>query len=131
MVIESCRQQRVGWRWYAAALLAVLLRSPEFLPGIFTAPAPLGLVLLGVAAGLVAGIFDEMGWTGFAVPWLRRQHGLLGTALLVGLVWGAWHSPAFSGALPFAFLLAQLFAWLPPTGSSWWRPTIGLRACRS
>ena len=32
---------------------------------------------------------------------------------------GAWHFPAFwradsfSGALPFAFLLAQLFAWLP------------------
>jgi CAAX protease family protein len=68
MVIESCRQQRVGWRSYAAALLAVLLRSPEFLPGIFTVPAPLGLVLLGVAAGLVAGIFEEMGWTGFAVP---------------------------------------------------------------
>jgi membrane protease YdiL (CAAX protease family) len=123
---------RVGWRWYAAALLAgplpillaaallaVLLRSPEFLPGIFTAPAPLGLVLLGVATGLVAGIFEEVGWTGFAVPRLRRQHGLLGTALLVGLVWGTWHFPAFwradsfSGALPFAFLLAQLFAWLP------------------
>ena len=123
---------RVGWRWYAAALLAgplpillaaallaVLLRSPEFLPGIFTAPAPLGLVLLGVAVGLAAGIFEELGWTGFAIPRLRRAHGLLETALLVGVVWGAWHGPAFwradsfSAALPFAFLLAQLFAWLP------------------
>ena len=123
---------RVGWRWYAAALLAgplpillattvlvVLLRSPEFLPSIFTAPPTLGLVLLGVAVGLVAGVFEELGWTGFAIPRLRRQHGLLGTALVVGLVWGAWHGPAFwradsfSEALPFLFLLAQLFAWLP------------------
>jgi membrane protease YdiL (CAAX protease family) len=131
-LLGRLRRWRVGWRWYAAALLAgplpillaaallaTLTRSPAFLPGIVTAPAPLGLLLLGVAAGLVAGIFEEMGWTGFAVPRLRRQHGLLGTALLVAVVWGAWHFPAFwradsfSGALPFAFLLAQLFAWLP------------------
>jgi deazaflavin-dependent oxidoreductase (nitroreductase family) len=130
-LLGRLRHWRVGWRWYvaallagplpilAAALLAILLRSPAFLPSIFTAPAPLSLVLLGVATGVMAGIFEEVGWTGFAVPRLRRQHGLLGTALLVGLVWGAWHFPvfwrgdSFSGALPFAFLLAQLFAWLP------------------
>jgi membrane protease YdiL (CAAX protease family) len=123
---------RVGWRWYAAALLAgplpillvvailaALLRSPKFLPGIFTAPAPLGLVLLGVVTGVVAGSFEEVGWTGFAVPRLRRSHSLLATAVPLGLLWGAWHGPAFwradslSGALPFALLLAQLFTWLP------------------
>jgi membrane protease YdiL (CAAX protease family) len=131
-LLGRLRRWRVGWRWYAAALLAgplpillatallaALLRSPAFLPGIFTASVPLGLVLVGVAAGLVAGVFEEVGWTGFAVPRLRRRHSLLTTSLLVGLVWGAWHGPAFwradsfSGALPFALLLAQLFAWLP------------------
>jgi membrane protease YdiL (CAAX protease family) len=131
-LLGRLRRWRVGWAWYAAALLAgplpillsgallaVLLRSPAFLPGLSTAPATPGLVLVGLAAGLVAGIFEEVGWTGFAVPRLRRQHGLLGTALLVGLVWGAWHFPAFwradsfAGARPFALLMAQLFAWLP------------------
>jgi len=131
-LLGRLRRWRVGGRWYAAALLAgplpilaaavllaVLLRAPEFLPGILTAPPSLGLVLLGAVVGLVAGIFEELGWTGFAIPRLRRQHGVLGTALLVGLTWGAWHFPAFwradsfSGALPFGFLLAQLFAWLP------------------
>jgi membrane protease YdiL (CAAX protease family) len=126
------RHWRVGWRWYAAAvlagplpvlaaavLLATLLHSPEFLPAIFTAPAPFGLVLLGVAAGLVAGIFEELGWTGFAVPRLRRSHGILATSLAVGVMWGAWHFPAFwrtdsfAAALPLVFLLVQLFAWLP------------------
>jgi uncharacterized protein len=107
-LLGRLRRWRVGGRWYAAALLAgplpilasgvllaALLRSTEFLPGIFTAPPPLGLVLIGMAVGLVAGIFEELGWTGFLVPRLRRQHGLLGTAFLVGLVWGAWHFPAF------------------------------------
>ena len=123
---------RVGAGWYAAALLtaplstlaaaallAALLRSPEFLPGIFTAPDPLGLVLLGAAIGLVAGTFEELGWTGFAVPRLRRQHGLLATALPLGLIWGTWHFPAFwradsfAGMLPLVLLLVQLFGWLP------------------
>jgi membrane protease YdiL (CAAX protease family) len=123
---------RVGWRWYAAALvagplpilvasvvLALLLGSPAFLPAIFTTPAGFELVLIGVGVGLVAGSFEEVGWTGFAVPRLRREHGLLGTALLIGLVWGAWHAPAFwradsfSGMLPLVLLLVQLFAWLP------------------
>jgi membrane protease YdiL (CAAX protease family) len=131
-LLGRLRRWRVGGRWYAAALLAgplpmlaaavllaAVLRAPEFLPGILRTPPSPGLVLLGVVVGLVAGIFEELGWTGFAVPRLRRQHGVFGTALLVGLIWGAWHFPAFwradsfSGTLPFAFLLVQLFAWLP------------------
>lgn len=126
------RHWRVGWPWYAAALmagplpvlvaafiLAMLLHSPEFLPAILTGPAPSGLIPLGIAAGLIAGIFEELGWTGFAVPRLRRSHGILVTSLLVGLVWGAWHFPAFwrtdtfAAALPLVFVLVQLFAWLP------------------
>ena len=31
---------------------------------------------------------EELGWTGFAVPTLLRQrHGVLGTGLIVGLLW--------------------------------------------
>jgi membrane protease YdiL (CAAX protease family) len=123
---------RVGVRWYAvalltaplltvtvAALLAVLLRSTEFLPGILTTPDPLRLLLPGVLGGLLAGFCEELGWTGFAIPRLRLQYGVFATGLLVGIVWGAWHFPlfregaSFSGALPLALLLVQLFAWLP------------------
>src|SRR5205823_8022397 len=77
------------------------------------------LLLAGVAAGLLVGIFEELGWTGFAIPGLRLRHGVLATGLSVGVVWGAWHVLAFwegdtlSGALPLALLLARLFAWLP------------------
>jgi membrane protease YdiL (CAAX protease family) len=121
---------RVGARWYAVALLtaplstvavllALSLLSPEFLPAIFTSDDKATLLLTGIVAGLMVGFFEELGWTGFAVPRLRQHHGVLTTGLIVGLLWGAWHfimfweSDSFSGALPLALLLARLFSWLP------------------
>jgi uncharacterized protein len=93
---------RVGARWYAVALLgaplavmAVLvplsLLSADFLPGIVTTDAVAGLLLAGLAAGIVAGVFEEVGWTGFVVPRLRTRHGVLASGLLLGTVWGVWH----------------------------------------
>ena len=73
-----------------------------------------------MAVGLVVGFFEELGWTGFAIPRLRRRYSILKTGLIVGLVWGAWHflpfwkSDSFSAAFPLMLLLGQLFAWLPP-----------------
>ncbi len=122
---------RVGARWYAVALLtapllamvvllALSLFSPEFLPALFTAEDWPSLLVSGIAAGLAVGLFEELGWTGFAVPRMRLRYGILATGIVVGLLWGAWHflpfweSDTFSGALPLALLLARLFSWLPP-----------------
>jgi membrane protease YdiL (CAAX protease family) len=123
---------RVGGRWYAVALLtaplsvttallALSLSSPEFLPAIFTSDDKAALLLIGIFAGLMVGIFEELGWTGFAIPRLRLRYGVLSTGLILGLLWGAWHFPLFfwgsgvtSGALPPAlYLLVLLFTWLP------------------
>jgi len=93
---------RVGVRWYAvalltapvlatAALLALLPTSPVFIPGIVASGNKASLLLSGIVAGLSAGIFEETGWTGFAIPELRRSHGVLATGLIVGFLWGAWH----------------------------------------
>jgi membrane protease YdiL (CAAX protease family) len=123
---------RVDVRWYAVALLiapllmaAVLFTlsrtSPEFLPHIFTADDKAALMLTALVAGLMVGIFEELGWTGFAVPALRQRHGVVATGLIVGFLWGAWHFPLFfwgsaasSGTLPLIlFLPGLLFSWLP------------------
>jgi membrane protease YdiL (CAAX protease family) len=123
---------RVQARWYGMALfsmplvalitdvlLAWLLRSPEFIPPIFTTTDPLGLLLPGVIGGLLVGVCEELGWTGFANPRLRLRYSIVVTGLLLGVVWGAWHAPlfsridSFSGVLPLTLLLIQLFSWLP------------------
>jgi len=93
---------RVGARWYAIALglaplyfmailLALSLVSTDLLPGILASHEKAKLLLLGLATTVAAGFFEELGWTGFATPTLRRRHGVFTTGLVVGLVWAAWH----------------------------------------
>jgi membrane protease YdiL (CAAX protease family) len=92
---------RVGLRWYAALLIAPLLGtavlvplalfSPVFIPGIVTAEDKLAHLGFGLVAGIVAGFFEELGWTGFAVPRLRLRRSALATGVIVGVLWGSWH----------------------------------------
>ena len=115
---------RVGLRWYAVALLtapllsaavllALSLASPVYLPAILTTGDRAFLVLQGVTVGLVGGFGEELGWTGFAVPRLRRRRGVLATGLVVGVLWAVWHylvtpawvSGAYTGGLPLTLFL--------------------------
>lgn len=94
---------RVSLRWYAAAILfapflvttvlvALALLSPAFIPAVVTADNKVTLVLFGMGWGLLGGgLLEELGWTGFAAPKLRRRHSALTTALIVGFLWGTWH----------------------------------------
>lgn len=94
---------RLGARWYAFALLfapllvtslllALSLTDPVFLPRIITTEGRAALLLFGISWGLIGGgLLEELGWTGVAVPVLRKRHGILATGLIVGLLWGVWH----------------------------------------
>jgi len=94
---------RTEGRWYAIAiftgpilvatlLFGLSLFNHEFLPGIITAKDKIGLMIFGVAWGVIGGgLFEETGWTGFAVPQLRKQYSILSTGLIVGILWGIWH----------------------------------------
>jgi membrane protease YdiL (CAAX protease family) len=76
----------------AAVLLGLSLYSPDFVPGLITTEDKLGLLVFGLGWGLVGGgLLEELGWTGFAVPTLRRHYSALATGLIVGFFWGAWH----------------------------------------
>jgi len=83
-----------GARWYAIALLT----APLFLLAIlwplgsFAAPAfapRFQWALFG--AGLLAGSFEEIGWTGFAAPLLLARRHMAVAGLLLGLTWAFWH----------------------------------------
>jgi uncharacterized protein len=117
---------RVGARWYAVALLtapllvaAVLLvlslLSPAFLPGIFTADDKAIPLLMAMAVGLFVGTFEELGWTGFAIPQLRQRFGVLTTGLIAGFLWATWHvlvnvwaSASMAGDLSLTIFLPAL-----------------------
>ena len=93
---------RVRLRWYALSLfltpllaaltlLGLSLFSSVFTPGILVTKDKTGLIIPALAAGLVAGLFEEPGWTGFVTPRLRQRHGVFAAGLILGLMWGIWH----------------------------------------
>ncbi len=120
-LVARVARWRVGPGWYAAALLISpaaillvlasleLLVSPAFRPN---------LLVFGLAFGLVAGFFEEIGWSGFAYPRMRQRFGALSGAIILGVAWGFWHLPvvdALGAASPHgpawpAFLLAFVAA---------------------
>jgi membrane protease YdiL (CAAX protease family) len=126
-LISRLLKWRVGGRWYAVALLTapiiettvllVLSRiSPVFLPAIVTTEDKAALLMSGIAIGLAGGLVEELGWTGFAIPRLTARNGVLGTGLIVGPAWGAWHllqmwwvGGTSSEALPLTIFLPLFF----------------------
>ena len=131
-------QWRMSLRWYAFALIAIPLvytTSIALVPGAaatFTAPSIGALALYPVfylVLGTIGGpLTEEPGWRGFALPRLQQTWGPLAAALVVGVLWSAWHLPnyfrpdwaAFNGGLSIsgiavftlaAISLSVIIAW--------------------
>jgi uncharacterized protein len=96
---------RVGWRWYAFALLlpatltlaAVLInlsigaqRSAEF-----ALPNPVSVLIRFVFIFFWIGLGEEPGWRGVALPQLLKRHAVLKAALIVGAIHLLWHAPLY------------------------------------
>jgi membrane protease YdiL (CAAX protease family) len=50
-----------------------------------------GYMVAGIPLGLSAGLMEEFGWRGFALPKLQTRYTALNASLIIGLLWGAWH----------------------------------------
>ena len=114
---------RVGIGWYAIAILPAPIAAAGIL-FVLSLQSPLFInedkvaVLLGGLGAALTTILEEIGWTGFAVPRLRRTHSVPMTGLIIGVLWGLWHflqqifiSGTYAGgiALP-AFLALSILA---------------------
>jgi membrane protease YdiL (CAAX protease family) len=114
---------RVGLPWYlfsvgstlAVGLTAIGLHA---LGGGETPPMNSQIVL---AQALSAGLPEEYGWRGFALPYLLRKHGALASSVVIAVFWVVWHlpvSPALSHPVVLCLFLLEviplstLFSWL-------------------
>lgn len=91
----SLLKRRVGMRWYALALSAMplLLFATLWPLGVFVDSAYLPRFQWPLfAIGLVAGTFEEIGWTGFATPRLLVRYRPFIAGLVLGFVWAFWHA---------------------------------------
>lgn len=114
---------RVGIRWYAFAILpapivsAGVLFTLSMASPLLSADNKAAVVLGGLGAAMTT-ILEEIGWTGFVVPRLRRRHSVPITGLIVGVLWGLWHflqqvfvSGTYTGGISLpAFLMLSVFA---------------------
>ena len=119
-------QRSFRWRfhpgWYAAAVLT---------PPVVTLGAAIAAVYcLGAhmpaqwfspvfGAGFLLfflihdGLGEEIGWRGFALPFLQERLGSLGGNIAVGFIWALWHFPLF--LMPGSFQYGDsilLYVWL-------------------
>jgi uncharacterized protein len=96
---------RVGIQWWAFALFGTIVPAVAalYIFSLFGGPAadwsglrPLYTVIPTIIIlTILAGIGEEFGWRGFALPRLQARHTALVSSLIVGLIWGIWHIPLF------------------------------------
>lgn len=110
----------VGQAWPLLAVCLILPLGVIFLPVLILAavdasvprpswPGPAYLFAAVIGGFLGPGLFEEIGWRGFALPHLQRRHSALVSSLLIGLVWAFWHWPNFV---------------IPSQPPPWWHPLI-------
>ena len=86
-----------------------------------------GLLLLDLS---IAGIAEEPGWRGYAVPRMNKEFGPLVTSLIIGIIWAFWHLTFYiSGIRPLTsfpeFLilviaLSFIYTWIYINTESIW-----------
>ena len=115
---------RVAGAWYAVALLTVpaILLVVLSLLSILVDPAFAPRFQWWLfALGLLAGTFEEIGWTGFATPRLLARKSLMVAGLSLGCIWALWHllvdfrynAGAIGAVWPLEFVITYLLALTP------------------
>lgn len=85
-----------AWYGFLVGLPLMFYAGAAVKGNLFADPLPSGTALLSaLAMTFILGPVEELGWRGLALPLLQRRFAPIGAALLLGVIWGVWHLPAF------------------------------------
>ena len=114
---------RVGLGWWLFALLFPVIPAVAtlYLAGAvgkhavdWTGLAPVYSAIPGLLFLIVfAGLGEEFGWRGFAVPRLQSRHNALITSLIIGAFHSIWHTPLFFVEGVIQHTMAQEVGFVP------------------
>lgn len=122
-VIRMLDWRPYGWAlvWFplciampVAVECLVMLISGTFSESVtmFDSKSLFGYVRASLLGGLMgAGIFEEIGWRGFALPHLQRRFKPLFSSLIVGAAWGLWHFPNYIYRTPLPWSEIAIYMW--------------------
>lgn len=87
----------VGWAAFLVLAIPAIYYAGALVKGapLLVSFPSLGAALSAMAFMLILGPMEEIGWRGLALPLLQRLMAPIWAGLLLGMIWGAWHLPAF------------------------------------
>ena len=108
---------RCSLAWYVFLIVGiplVFLIGAAWKGSLFTEPFPFSSFWPLIAAlffALIKGPVEEFGWRGLALPLMQRKFTPIVAALILGVIWGFWHMPAFllSGTQQSAWSFTPFF----------------------
>lgn len=123
--MEGLLRVRVEAQWYAVVVLLPVVVAlvifavtavfdPDLTPGNLFPWDTLPALFLGVLVS--AGLAQEPGWRGFALPGLQRKRSAFSASILLGVTWSFWHFPLLfiEGAAPAGVPVLWLMALVIP-----------------
>jgi membrane protease YdiL (CAAX protease family) len=91
------RMPRIWWAFLVIGVPALFYLGSA-LKGSISDPFPYSPwygVLPALAIAFFVGPIEELGWRGMALPLLQQRVAPLWASLILGVIWGVWHVPAF------------------------------------
>jgi uncharacterized protein len=88
---------RVGVRWYLVvfAVPALAFGAAWAVSVVLGVELRFGPLIPALISGLLAGLLEEYGWSGYAFPKLHERYGFVAAGATVGVIVAIWHLPFF------------------------------------